>query len=85
MLSFGMAGGALASISAEAAAERGVTLVQPDRTPDALRSFTESALAAAAAGTLRPVIGQRFPLERAADAHAANRVARDRRHVVQGE
>jgi NADPH2:quinone reductase len=34
-------------------------------------SVTESALAAAAAGTLRPVIGARCPLERAADAHAA--------------
>jgi NADPH2:quinone reductase len=32
--------------------------------------LTESALAEAAAGRLRPLIGQRFPLERAADAHA---------------
>jgi NADPH:quinone reductase len=36
-----------------------------------MRGFTESVLARAAAGRLRPVIGQRFPLERAADAHAA--------------
>jgi NADPH2:quinone reductase len=36
-----------------------------------MRAFTESALAEAAAGRLRPVIGQRFPLDRAADAHAA--------------
>ena len=33
--------------------------------------YTEQALADAAAGQLRPLIGQRFPLERAADAHAA--------------
>jgi len=69
MLSFGLASGEWASISEETAAERDVTLVQPNRTPEELRSCTESALAAAAAGTLRPVIGQRFPLERAADAH----------------
>jgi NADPH2:quinone reductase len=36
-----------------------------------MREFTRSALAEAAAGRLRPVIGQRFPLERAANAHAA--------------
>jgi NADPH2:quinone reductase len=36
-----------------------------------MRSFTASALAEAASGRLRPVIGQRFPLERAAEAHAA--------------
>jgi NADPH2:quinone reductase len=36
-----------------------------------MRRLTESALRAAAEGTLRPVIGQRFPLERAAEAHAA--------------
>jgi NADPH2:quinone reductase len=36
-----------------------------------MRMFTESALAEAAVGRLYPVIGQRFPLERAADAHAA--------------
>jgi NADPH2:quinone reductase len=36
-----------------------------------MRAFTESALAEAAAGRLVPVIGQRFPLEKAADAHAA--------------
>jgi NADPH:quinone reductase len=32
---------------------------------------TGQALTEAAAGRLRPLIGQRFPLERAADAHAA--------------
>jgi len=36
-----------------------------------MRHYTEQALKQAAAGVLRPVIGQRFPLDRAADAHAA--------------
>jgi len=35
------------------------------------RALTEEALALAAAGWLKPVIGQTYPLERAADAHAA--------------
>ncbi len=67
MLSYGLASGSWAGVSADDAAARGVTLVQPDRSPAALRSCTESILAA---GT-RTIIGQRFPLERAADAHAA--------------
>ena len=37
------------------------------RTGRPAREHTERALA----GDLKPVIGQRFPLERAADAHAA--------------
>jgi NADPH2:quinone reductase len=72
MLSFGLASGTWAEITDEAAAERGVTLVSlPRMTPEVSRGLTERALAEAAAGRLRPVIGQRFPLERAADAHAA--------------
>jgi NADPH2:quinone reductase len=72
MLSFGLASGTWADITDEAAAERGVTLVSlPRMTPEVSRGLTERALAEAAAGRLRPVIGQRFPLERAADAHAA--------------
>ena len=67
MLSYGLASGSWAGVSPEEAAARGVTLVQPDRSPAALRDATLSALS----GTLKPVIGQRFPLERAADAHAA--------------
>lgn len=72
MVSYGLASGAWAPVTEEAAAERGVTLVRTGRpTPEQVRELTESALAEAAAGRLRPVIGQRFPLERAAGAHAA--------------
>ena len=66
MLSYGLASGTWAEISAEEAAARGVTLVQPTA-PVRPRGYTERALAAG----LTPVIGQRFPLDRAADAHAA--------------
>jgi NADPH2:quinone reductase len=52
-------------------AARGVSLVRSIGSPEELRAFTESALSEAAAGRLVPVIGQRFPLEKAADAHAA--------------
>ena len=72
MLSYGLASGEWADVSEEEAAERGVTLIRGTQTtPDDMRACTESALAEAAAGRLRPVIGQRFPLEGAADAHAA--------------
>lgn len=71
MLSYGLASGEWAAITEEAATERGATLVQPRPAPADLRAFTERALAEAAAGRLRPVIGQWFPLARAADAHAA--------------
>ncbi|WP_319459245.1 zinc-binding dehydrogenase [Micromonospora sp. RTP1Z1] len=71
MLSFGLASGAWAELPADLAATRGVTLLRPTSDPAALRAFTEQALAEAAAGRLRPLIGQRFPLDRAAEAHAA--------------
>lgn len=71
MISFGLASGEWANIPEEDAAARGVTLVQATATPEELREFTQTALAEAAAGRLRPVIGQRFPLDGAADAHAA--------------
>ncbi|MEV4494947.1 NADPH:quinone reductase [Micromonospora arborensis] len=71
MISFGLASGQWSPVSPEAATERQVTLVRPDVPPAQLRAYTEQALADAAAGRLRPLIGQRFPLERAADAHAA--------------
>lgn len=71
MVSFGLASGEWSPVSAEAATARQVTLVRPDVSPARLRAYTEQALADAAAGRLRPLIGQRFPLDRAADAHAA--------------
>ncbi|WP_328593947.1 zinc-binding dehydrogenase [Actinomadura macrotermitis] len=71
MLSYGLASGEAAGVPEEDAKARGVSLVQPQYTPRFMREGTEHVLAEAAAGRLRPVIGQRFPLERAADAHAA--------------
>lgn len=71
MVSFGLASGSWAEVSEDEAAARGVTLVRPAATPTELREYTESALAGAAEGRLRPVIGQRFPLGEAAAAHAA--------------
>lgn len=72
MLTFGAASGTVTEIPEELAAERGVSVGWGlTATPQELRGFVRSALAEAAAGRLRPVIGQRFPLERAADAHAA--------------
>jgi NADPH2:quinone reductase len=67
MLSYGLASGTWAGVKPDVAAARDITLVQTDRSPAALRSATERAVS----GGLKPVIGQRFPLERAADAHAA--------------
>ncbi|WP_372663998.1 zinc-binding dehydrogenase [Amycolatopsis kentuckyensis] len=71
MAVYGLAGGSWAAVSEEDAAARGITLVRSIGNPADLRAFTESALSEAAAGRLVPVIGQRFPLEKAADAHAA--------------
>ncbi|MGH8986287.1 MAG: zinc-binding dehydrogenase [Acidimicrobiia bacterium] len=72
MLSFGKASGEWAEVPGAAAADRDVTVVQvPRPTPAETRALTQRALAEATADRLRPVIGQRFPLERAADAHAA--------------
>ncbi len=72
MISFGLASGGWADISEETATDRGVTLLRPPGlTPAANRAFTERALSEAAAGRLRPVIGQTFPLARASEAHSA--------------
>ncbi|MFC6016926.1 zinc-binding dehydrogenase [Plantactinospora solaniradicis] len=72
MVSFGLASGTWTDIPDEVARQRGATIVRVPRSdPAELRELTRAALAEARAGRLRPVIGQRFPLERAADAHAA--------------
>jgi len=65
---YGMASGAFAQVPER----QGVTVVRGERpSPAEMLAATRSALAEAAAGRLRPVIGQTFPLERAAEAHAA--------------
>ncbi|WDZ85955.1 zinc-binding dehydrogenase [Micromonospora cathayae] len=71
LVSFGLAGGTWADVSEAEAAARQVTLLRPSAPPERLRDWTGQALALGAAGRLRPVIGQRFPLAEAADAHAA--------------
>ncbi len=71
MLSYGLASGTWSPVTADEAAARGVTLLRNAPTTDQLRAATRSALAEAAAGRLRPLIGRRYPLDRAADAHAA--------------
>lgn len=70
----GTPSGRFAAIDPDEAQRRGVTLsgILDVQLSDAeLVWFTEKALAEAAAGTISPVIGQTFPLEKAADAHAA--------------
>ncbi len=70
--SFGMASGTFAGISQDLAADSGVTLVRGNGlAPQQLRALSERALHAAAAGHLKPVVGQWFALDNAAAAHAA--------------
>jgi NADPH2:quinone reductase len=72
LMRLGMASGALAAVSDDDAAERGVALVgRGGADPGALHRASVDALALGAAGELVPTIGQTFPLERASDAHAA--------------
>jgi NADPH2:quinone reductase len=68
----GVSDGGFASIDAQEAGRRWIT-VQPiaQYQPAEFRRLAATALAEAAAGRITPVIGQTFPLERAADAHAA--------------
>jgi NADPH2:quinone reductase len=70
--SFGMASGSFSPITSAVADDFGVTLVRSGAlTPERSRALSERALALAAAGRLRPVVGQTFALDRAGDAHAA--------------
>lgn len=72
LCAFGMASGSFTPIPDDAAASRGITVVRgAPVSPEQQRELSQAALAEAAAGRLRPLIGQRYPLERAADAHAA--------------
>jgi NADPH2:quinone reductase len=69
---FGMASGSFAPVTPELAAERGVSVpAAAGASPAELLALAQAALAEAAAGRIRPVIGQECELARAADAHAA--------------
>jgi NADPH2:quinone reductase len=69
---FGMASGAFARIKDDEADGRGITIIRGAQVaPEQMRELSQAALDEAAAGRLRPVIGQTYPLERAAQAHAA--------------
>jgi NADPH2:quinone reductase len=69
---FGMASGSFAPVTPELAQARQVTIrAGAAASPQELAALTQTALAEAAAGRLRPVIGQEFELAAAADAHAA--------------
>ncbi len=64
---FGMASGGFAPVSPSLVS----VLMPTPPAPDEMTELTRAALAEAAAGRLRPVIGQVLGLTRAADAHAA--------------
>jgi NADPH2:quinone reductase len=70
----GSPSGGFAAIDPGEARRRGITvrgIEQAQFTPDRLQALTTRALTEAAAGQIQPVIGQTFPLDRAADAHTA--------------
>jgi NADPH:quinone reductase len=69
---FGMASGSFAPVTPELAQARRVTVrAGAGASPEELAALVRTALAEAAAGRLRPVIGQEFELATAARAHAA--------------
>ena len=69
---FGMASGSFAPVNPELARQAKVTISQgAAMSPAEHVALVRTALAEAAAGRVRPVIGQELELERAADAHAA--------------
>ena len=70
----GVPGGGFAGVTPEMASERGVHvqgIEQAQYAPGQREELIGRALAEAAAGQIEPVIGQEFPLEEAARAHAA--------------
>ena len=69
---FGMASGSFTPVSPEQAKAWGVSVRSGTGvSPEEQAALTRTALAQAAAGRLRPVIGQEFGLDEAAAAHAA--------------
>jgi len=76
----GTPAGAFASADPDVARAREITATGIEAvqlSPQQFRTYLERALNEAAAGRIAPLVGQTFPLERAADAHAAieNRTA----------
>ncbi len=68
---FGMASGSFAPVTPELAQARQITVLSGTAlSPEALRALTQAALTEAAAGHIRPVIGQELDLTQAAAAHA---------------
>jgi NADPH:quinone reductase len=68
----GAASGGFAPVDRDDAGRRGITvqgIEQVQFPPEVHEKLTGQALAEVAAGRLRPVIGQSYPLDRAADAH----------------
>jgi len=74
-ITYGSSGGEFAVIDQQQASDREVTVTGlldlPSLDPGARKALTEQALAEASSGRIRPIIGQTFPLEQAAQAHAA--------------
>jgi NADPH:quinone reductase len=69
---FGMASGSFAPVTQELARQHQVSMVLgTGLSPEELTALVRTALAEAAAGRIRPVVGQELALARAADAHAA--------------
>jgi NADPH:quinone reductase len=69
---YGMASGSFTPLSEAETAGRGITVVRgAPADPARMGELSAEALALAAAGSLRPLIGQTFPLDRAARAHQA--------------
>ena len=70
----GASSGQLTVIEPVAAQERGVEVIGVEQLygfRPRMHRWAEQVMAEAVAGRVRPIIGQTFPLERAADAHAA--------------
>jgi NADPH2:quinone reductase len=68
----GMASGSMTASPEDEVKRRGLDVLGLRSFPDIpLRELSRMALMEAAEGRLRPIIGQTFPLERAAEAHAA--------------
>jgi NADPH:quinone reductase len=72
LCAFGMASGQFVSIGEDELRDRGVSLIR-GAVPDAaqMAALSAEAIQLAATGELRPIIGQKLPLARAADAHRA--------------